>query len=354
MNVMIRRQRNRLGVILPIVLVVLVILTVIAASLARTARGNMTLSRRMLGAVSAKYLAWAGIVYAIDGIQKDSRHEEGRLFDTIHLCGAAPDETLTTRERFRDMTLKDGVFSIGYDVGGDYVDGFSDEESKIDLNGLNSENINVLVQLLRMSGAEEEQSQTIAYAALDWKDGDDNPVHNDYGAEDDYYMSLPQPYHIKNFFFESFAELLLVKGMDESLLAQIRPHVTLFPQSDFLRINLDTASETVLKAAGRSFTGGATNADPDDADSLAEKIIDYRSGSDGHPGTDDDQRIDFQDMSLNQKEQVIAEKLKTIQTNVSDHIRVRVHAREKLRKMTSTVEAVIDRNDLAIVQWKRE
>ena len=38
------------------------------------------------------------------------------------------------------------------------------------------------------------------------------------GAEDDYYMSLPEPYHCKNAHFDSVDELLLVKGVTPQLL----------------------------------------------------------------------------------------------------------------------------------------
>ena len=46
---------------------------------------------------------------------------------------------------------------------------------------------------------------------MDWRDKDN--LHRLNGAEDDYYLSLPQPYKCKNGDFTSIEELLLVRGV---------------------------------------------------------------------------------------------------------------------------------------------
>ena len=56
----------------------------------------------------------------------------------------------------------------------------------------------------------------IAYSIIDWIDSDSNTSPD--GAEDDYYMSLPNPYHCKNSYLDSIEELLLVQGMTPYLL----------------------------------------------------------------------------------------------------------------------------------------
>lgn len=347
-----KRMSSR-GVILPVVLIVLVVLTVITVGVTRTARMNLNLARRSMATLSARYLAWAGIVYALDEIQQDSLNKESVVYDRIGLCGIAPDPDRTIKDRFHHVVLENGFLDIGYDDESGHVDGFSDEESKINLNGLNQENIGVMVQLAQMFGESKDDAQAIGQAVLDWKDQDDDLSDKELGAEDAYYMGLAKPYHVKNYFFESLDELRLVKGVSPELLESLRPYLTIFPMDDFLRINLDTASGVVLKALGRGFTGGQTNTDPEDADALAEKILDYRRGDDGRPGTEDDRLVNFEEMNLNQKENVIAEKMRMTQTTVSDHLRVYVKAVENQRKMALSVEAVIDRNDRSIVQWRR-
>jgi hypothetical protein len=51
---------------------------------------------------------------------------------------------------------------------------------------------------------------------FDWKDNDSDIEFN--GVEDEYYLSLANPYHCKNDNFESVEELLLVKGAYPELL----------------------------------------------------------------------------------------------------------------------------------------
>ena len=231
--------------------------------------------------------------------------------------------------------------------------GFGDEEGKINLNALSENTVGTLIELLKMLGEEGDSARDIAYAIMDWTDADSEVGHTDWGAEDAYYMSLPNPYHAKNFFLQSPEELLLVRGMTLKIFHEIKPFVTIFPSSGVFKVNYETASETVLKAVARSFTGGQTNTSAQDADALAKKIVDNRVGSDGRAGTDDDRLIDFQDMNLNQNEAVIAEKMGMIQTRISDHLHFWIDARESKYQMKAQAEVVIDRNDLSVVQFRR-
>src|SRR5690606_26886384 len=56
----------------------------------------------------------------------------------------------------------------------------------------------------------------VADAILDWLDDDDD--QRDFGAEYDYYNSLPTPYNPKNGAIDSVEELLLVRGVTPELL----------------------------------------------------------------------------------------------------------------------------------------
>jgi DNA uptake protein ComE-like DNA-binding protein len=84
--------------------------------------------------------------------------------------------------------------------------GLVDESSKLNLNSATND------MLLKLPGMTDE----IAGAIADWRDGDSDVGSN--GAEDDYYLSLPQPYHAKNAPLETVEEVLLVKGMTPELL----------------------------------------------------------------------------------------------------------------------------------------
>jgi type II secretory pathway component PulK len=94
-----------------------------------------------------------------------------------------------------------------YDNPGLYTVGISDEAAKLNLN---TATLDMLMALPNMT-------QDIAEAIIDWRDPDSD-VTGIGGAEDDYYLSLPEPYYCKNGPFESVEELLLVKGITPDLL----------------------------------------------------------------------------------------------------------------------------------------
>jgi general secretion pathway protein K len=96
-------------------------------------------------------------------------------------------------------------------ANGSYRVQIYDESGKISLNGMKDNSGIILKNLLINLGETPESADTIVDAILDWKDAD--KLHRLYGAEDDYYESLPQPYQAKNADFETLEELLLVKGV---------------------------------------------------------------------------------------------------------------------------------------------
>jgi len=56
---------------------------------------------------------------------------------------------------------------------------------------------------------------------LDWRDPDS--IYHRNGAEDIYYLSLPEPYHAKNGPFDTMDELLWVKGMTADIFYGRQP-----------------------------------------------------------------------------------------------------------------------------------
>ncbi len=78
-----------------------------------------------------------------------------------------------------------------------------DEGSRINLNAMPG------AILAKLPGLLPEELA----ALLDWRDLDDETREG--GAEDAYYMALPEPYHIANGRFETREELRLVKGFSE-------------------------------------------------------------------------------------------------------------------------------------------
>ena len=133
---------------------------------------------------------------------------------------------------------------------GEYSVRIIDESGKIGINALTDGNSDILRNLLKNLGVQEEETNTIVDSILDWKDADD--AHHLSGAEDEYYMSLPNPYKAKNANFDTLEELLLVKGMTSEILYGSKEQkgiinlLTIY--SNKIQININAAPKEVLMA----------------------------------------------------------------------------------------------------------
>ncbi|OGW96578.1 MAG: hypothetical protein A2Y04_00290 [Omnitrophica WOR_2 bacterium GWC2_45_7] len=370
-----------------IVLWVLVVLTLLTVSLGRNTHIELSLTKYAVGQLKAKYVAWAGLSYAIHQIKLDSQDESSKMMDTLYHCGLRADRQKTPKELFQNRPLGGkGHFSIQYlqpssdsreeiettEMGETYegnisqtvlykeaaqmyfkvYDGFQDQERLINVNAITSQNRGVLSALIELLGFEESAAQTIAYSVVDWKDEDSALSHDSYGAEHDYYNGLTPSYQCKNHPFDSKEELLLVRGITKEIFRKIKHYVTIFPkEGNTLRINFDTSPEVVLKALARSASGSFTNTETGDADSLVDKILEYRRGDDALEFTGDDRPVELNLIPLNAKERVIFLNMNPYRTRVSNYLRVCVQGVEENSSSEFNLEAVIRRQDLAIVDW---
>jgi len=94
-------------------------------------------------------------------------------------------------------------------------------------------------RLLKVVGLDPE----ISDAVVDWLD-ENQDVHFPSGAEDNYYLGLPQAYRTSGQPMVSTSELLLVKGMTPKGFAALKPFVCALPKLSTLNIN--TAPAEVL------------------------------------------------------------------------------------------------------------
>ena len=351
-----RRLQNNSGIILFIVLWALVILTALALSLGRGTNIELTLAKYSMAKLKAKYLAWAGLVYAIHQISLDSENENSSKQDTLYYCAIPMDAPASAESLFKQRPLGDGYFEVAfpqYDTPEDQSSfrfGLADEERKININALSTANAGIFSSLIVVLGFDEESAKTIAFSAVDWVDQDDNLSQQSYGAEADEYTALG--YHCKNLPFDSLEELLLVKGMTRDVFKKIKNYITIFPKTGGLKINFDTASEIVLKALAYSSTGGMTQAGIADADALAEKLVRYRAGEDGIEFTEDDRVIDWNEAALNIPEKDLYQAMSSFRTNKSNFLHIVARGRVENLEIDAFLEAVISREDLAVVYWK--
>lgn len=95
-----------------------------------------------------------------------------------------------------------------------------------------------LLQTIELQGGylSTQDAIVITDAVIDWIDADNNP-HGSYGAEQQYYQGLPEPYTVPNRPMISISELALVKGVTPELYHKISPLLTALNSEQKLNLN---------------------------------------------------------------------------------------------------------------------
>ncbi len=252
------------GSILIITLWVLSILTIYSIGIGCNISSQVNFASYFKNRLVMYYLAKAGIQRATAELFMD----ETINYDTLS------DNYSNNKEIFKENLLESGHFTVSYDLkdkDGEKTHilyGAMDEGSKININRVPKEALESLLKTL--GEVEDIEASDIADAIVDWRDVDIFPSIN--GAEDDHYTSLDTPYECKDRDFEALEELLLVKGMTKDIFLKIKDAITIYGEG---RVNINTASFSTFYALGGD-------------ESLAERIVEFRDGSDEIPGTEDD------------------------------------------------------------------
>ena len=349
-----RKIANDSGVVLIVVLWILVILTILAVGLGRKTSVELALIKNAIGQMKAKYIAWGGLIYAIDHIRIDTEDEKTKAYDTLYECGIKLDTNQSAEDLFEKISLGSGYFQIAYKTEDQktVIYGMEDEQRRINLNTINAQNYKILSHLLVLLGVDDSAADTIAASAADWVDRDNDVTNKPWGAEDDYYAGLAAALHGKNNLFDSVEELLLVRGMTPEIFNVIKNYVTIFPKGGNIQINFETAPEVVLQALARTIAPLA-NADNGDADNLARKMVRLRAGNDGKDGTSDDRSVELSDLALVATEQAIFLTMSNNRTKVAQFLRVAATGVDQASLVKSKIEAIIQRSNLTVVAWHR-
>ena len=226
-------EESHKGIALLIVLWVMTILIVTVFSFSLLTRADTYGTAAFKDSMEKQYLAEAGIERGIAEIIYRSINDN----QTVILEG-------------REVWKTDGSSYSGRIGKGAYMVRIFDEAGKISLNSLTDASGMILKNLLVNLGAPPEDAETIVDSILDWKD-DDN-LHRLYGAEDDYYLSLKNPYKARNAAFETLEELLRVKGVTPDILfgtdkkKGVIPFLTIISRTNL--INIIVAPREVLAA----------------------------------------------------------------------------------------------------------
>lgn len=144
--------------------------------------------------------------------------------------------------------------------------------------------------------------------------------------------------------FEFTEELFLIDGMTQEIYSQIEPYITIYRGNDS-KVNINTASEKVLHAI---LEGN---------DTILDKIVGYRKGSDAKEASEDDgvftdENLDavFKEFGLSVDDIANYHSLFTAR---SDFFRIWAKVSFSEDKITVHISSVVDRNG-KIYSWKEE
>jgi DNA uptake protein ComE-like DNA-binding protein len=216
-----RRQvlpSERRGSVLLIVLVIIVLLALGAYTFTEMSVAENEATTMYGRSVLARAFAESGIDVAANALADPAQRQQ------VDPVLSRPDLFSAVLLRSADIPRGRGRFSVitGQEhdqTGATMRFGLADETGKLNLNALlimaannklsDDATRNFLMQLPNMTN-------DVADAMLDWIDSDDIP--RQYGAEAEYYQTLPQPYKPANGFLTSLDDLLLVRGVTPLLL----------------------------------------------------------------------------------------------------------------------------------------
>ena len=122
-----------------------------------------------------------------------------------------------------------------------------DEQGKLNLNNLLRGNArsDPDVRMFRALLTLLELSPELSDAVIDWIDPD-HDLSGSAGAENAYYLALPQPHRAANRPLAQVEELYRVRGFDAKAVARLKPYVSALPART--PTNVNTASDMVLAA----------------------------------------------------------------------------------------------------------
>ena len=208
-------NRFERGIALILVLWVVALLAVIAGSFVYGARSTALVAGNLVSLAKARALADAGVHRGLYELAKPA----------------------TDAERWK-ADSRTHVFSLD---AAEIRLVMRDESAKIDLNTASDA---LLKGLLLSAGLDEEQSNQLLDAILDWKDVDE--LTRPQGAERDRYEAMGLPYVPTNAAFQTVDELQRVIGVTPDLYRKLAGALTVFSRSP--GINSTLAPRQVLLA----------------------------------------------------------------------------------------------------------
>jgi type II secretory pathway component PulK len=196
----ITNKRTKAGFALVIILWIVTILGTITMLFSRKANLSLKVSKNVNESIVAELIAEAGIYHLMAVLVQD---DEETLSDNLN------EIWYNSQQNFYNIPMGKGVYRLQHpDLSQDgmIAYGATDECSKLNINLASREMLMAL----------PESNEEIADCILDWRDEDSDP--REFGAEDEYYLMLDEPFVTKNAMFDTLDELLLVKNITIDLI----------------------------------------------------------------------------------------------------------------------------------------
>jgi len=184
------------GTVLIVTIWVVLVLAGLALVFARSMRVAAAVSANQVASLQAECVAAGALQYVVAKLSDQTQTQTQTA-------------TSTTTDLYEEMQVGEGYFWIlhaNLESDQELTYGLTDEAGKINLNTASEE------MLLKLPGMTAE----LAASIIDWRDADSDVTAG--GAEDEYYLLQPTPYHCKNAPLETVSEILLIKGASEELL----------------------------------------------------------------------------------------------------------------------------------------
>jgi general secretion pathway protein K len=269
-----RILKNERGIALFLVLWVMALLTVIAGEFCHAIRTEVNVTRNFKEETQAHYIAASGLFWAVGELVINDRVPRQVKASGSEGEGGVEDIRPQINADVPAIPFGDGQFKIEK----------MNESGKVNLNRAGAL---LLRMMLNNFQIEESDKNIIVDSIMDWRDKDN--LHRLNGAEDDYYLSLPQPYKCKNGDFTSIEELLLVRGVTPEIFhGGLKDMVAVYQDKetgpvsdiqrrtgfDFNKININAASPRMLRAL------------PGITEEIVQAIVKYREKKDFRSLTD--------------------------------------------------------------------
>jgi general secretion pathway protein K len=259
---MFKNLKNEAGIALFLVLWVLTLLTVIVGEFCHSMRIEVNITRNFKEMTQSYYIAVAGLNQAISELITNRDKQ---------FTATPQNDELNDEIRWR---INAEIPAISFGTG-QFKVRIDNESGKVNLNRADK---GLLKMMLSRFDLEDTDKDIIVDSILDWRDK--NNFHRINGAENDYYLSLPDPYQCKNGDFDSVEELLLVRGVTlENFYGGFK---------DMLTIYQDKAVEKKQNAKKKSQSKININASPLQlllslplmTDDLVQSLMEYRKEED--------------------------------------------------------------------------